>query len=129
MERIIHPEMNNRYDTFIGPLDKWLPKKETDLEERLIELFNTLGIQSSVKQDKFSLPHQGEVNIKLHHESWVGGMWEFSRIARPILTKVLNEGCTKIRFYIVGQTYYGGEGIKGYLNSGIVWSFRYYFHN
>lgn len=129
MEREISKILQETLNTFMGDLNVYLPKLETKLENEFIELFKKFGIQAIVKTNKYSLPHQDEVIVKLRYESYIAGMYERSRIYRPIVKKVLETGTIKIRFYIHIETF-GDESktIFSFLNRGFKYSFRYYIH-
>ncbi len=129
MEREINKMLQETLNTFMGDLNVYLPKLETKIETELIELFQKFGIQAIVKTDKYSLPYQDEVIVKLRYESYIAGMYERSRIYRPIVKKVLETSTIKIRFYIHIETF-GDESktIMSFLNRGFKYSFRYYIH-
>ena len=129
MEREINKMLQETLNTFMGDLNVYLPKLETKIETELIELFQKFGIQAIVKTDKYSLPQQDEVIVKLRDESYIAGMYERSSIYRPIVKKVLETSTIKIRFYIHIETF-GDESktIMSFLNRGFKYSFRYYIH-
>ena len=129
MEREINNRVEERLKTFLGPLDKFLPRIEKQWEDSFTELFNDVGITATVKTDKFSLPYTNEVVIKLHCESYVPGVYERVRVYRPVLKELLAKDVRKIRFYILAETFDGGgKGFAAAFNLGLKYSFRYYIH-
>lgn len=129
MKREINENIQRDLSPFISDIDNFFYRFETQLETELIKLFNSVGISALVKTDKYSLPHQGEVVVKLKRESYIPGMYEKNRIFRPIIKEMLDEDAYKIRFYIHAETYGGDEeGLFGMYKSGFKYSFRYYIH-
>lgn len=130
MERVIHPNIQYLLEAFMGDLNVYLPKLETKLESELIELFRKLNITSSVKSDKYSLPHNGEVIVKLNYESYIAGVTERTRIFRPIVKEMLELDTYKIRFYVHIDGY-GSDDTKtpfNMLRSGLTYTFKYFIH-
>ncbi len=129
MKRKIDKRLQGLLETFMGDLNVYLPKLETKLESELIELFQKFGIQAIVKTDKYSLPYQDEVLVKLNYESYIAGIYERSRIYRPIVKKILETGTIKIRFYIHIETFGDDSNdILSCMRRGFKYSFRYYIH-
>lgn len=133
MKREIHAKLYEQIEPFFPDLDNFFEKIEKQLEDHLIKLFEEIDITASVKTDKYSLPHQGEVVVKLHRESYIPAMYEFTRICRPIVKKMLEENAYKIRFYIHAETYdnnvaVGPLKVTGIFGVGFKYSFRYYLH-
>jgi uncharacterized Fe-S center protein len=124
MERIIHEEVQNAMSTFMPDLNNFFERLENKQEKKLIELFNEIGILASVKTDKYSLPYQGEVVVKLHRESDINNMYLRSRIFRQMIKEMLDKNANKIRFYLHYETFYDGS----FFGMGFKYSFRYYIH-
>jgi hypothetical protein len=55
-------------------------------------------------------------------------MYEFTRIARPVIKELINKNLYKIRFYIFIETYDDKKSSILPLGCGLKYSFRYYIH-
>ncbi len=66
MERVIHENVQRGLQFAIPDINSFFDRLEKQWEEELIKTFADVGIRASVKEDKHSLPHQGEVVIKCH---------------------------------------------------------------
>lgn len=110
MERVI-PNLNS---SILRPLLGWEPKKqneknyikqiqkfERDCEKSLIETFSRIGINAIVKSDPYSLPYNQELVVNLNGESYLNGPYEFYRVARKIVSEVLEKDLYKVRFYML----------------------------
>lgn len=110
MERLI-PNLNS---SILHPLLGWEPKKqneknyikqiqkfERDCEKSLIETFSRIGINAIVKSDPYSLPYNQELVVNLNGESYLNGPYEFYRVARKIVSEVLEKDLYKVRFYML----------------------------
>ena len=130
MKREIHENVRDGVRPFMPDLEGFFDRLEKQFEKELITLFYQVGIHAKVKTDKYSLPHQGEVVIKLMRESYINAMYEQSRIFRPILKEMLDKNAGKIRFYLHIETY--DDKRTGFLGAitgtGFKYSFRYYLH-
>ena len=126
MKREIHEQVQDRVTRFNIDLITYLPKLETKAEGMFIDILEKVGIKSSVKTDKYSLPFKDEIVIKLHCESYINGMFEYERMGRKVIKELLNNDVHKIRFYVFIETFDSG---KGFFGTGIKYSFRYYVHN
>ena len=73
---------------------------ETQIEKQLIEMFWKMGIQASVKTNKYSLP------IHMYAKHIQKGSWNSRHIDesplfyREIFKEILSLKCSKIRFYV-----------------------------
>ena len=139
MERKINEKVQSRMHGFMPDLNEFFEKLENQQEKSLIELFSEVGIKATVKTDKYSLPHQGEVVFKAICESDVQHMYLRYRFFRPILAKMLELNATKIRFYLHYETFCGdddngaanimnGKSLPIFFNMGFKYTFRYYIH-
>lgn len=98
-------------------------KFEKKCEESIIDTFARLDIHATVKADRYSLPYQKEVVVKLGGESYLNGPYEFFRVAKKVVKDVLNEDCSKIRFYF----YINVVPSKLFFDD-VEYKFRYYIH-
>ncbi len=133
MKREISEDLQRYLNVFCGDLDVYFGTLESKWEAELIELFSKLNITASVKTDKYSLPHQGEVIVTLMKESYINGMFERHRIFRPIIQEMLNKDAFKIRFYFHIETYSSPTKPRTMFEAlswggGIKYSFRYFIH-
>lgn len=104
-------------------------KAITDFEEKCekstIALLLKLGINSTVKTDRYSLPYTDEIIAELPGESYMNGAYELYRAVRPFIKDLLNKDLLKIRFYIYIEIQDRREfAIMG----SIKYHFRYYAH-
>ncbi len=96
---------------------------ERKCEKSLIETLGKLSIQGTVKTDPYSLPYTDEVVVTLKGESYLSGPYEFHRVARQIVKKLLEENVYKVRFYMFINVLPMG------LLGKVEYKFRYYIHN
>lgn len=128
-ERFIAERLQKHLHHFMGDLKEYLPKLEVELEEKIIEFISQVGIQSSVKTDRYSLPYTNEIVFDLGYESYINGMYELERILRPITKELLEKDVHKIRFYVFIETYDKNyRGLLGLPGCGFKYHFRYYVH-
>jgi hypothetical protein len=130
MERII-PDLNNLMISL--PLlgeeksqENYLKKIiafEQECEKSIIETLAKVDINATVKQDRYSLPFQKEVEVILYGESYLNGPYEFHRVARKIVRELLKQDLYKIRFYFFINLENSHLGF-GRIN----YKFRYYIH-
>ena len=124
MNKKMHSILERFFD-FTTP-EKLLSNLEVKMEKDLINLFNKLGIQASLKSEKKSLPFQFEVVEKLPYESYVNGMLEYERTFRKIAKELLDKDVSKIRFFVDITAVDSEINIfPGFIN----YSFKYYIHN
>lgn len=102
-------------------LDK-LQKFERKCEKSLIDTLSRLSIHASVKTDPYSLPYRDEVVVTLYGESYLNGAYEFHRVAKPVVKKMLELDAQKIRFYFFINV------LPGPLMGKVEYRFRYYIH-
>lgn len=101
-----------------------LEKFEIKCEKSFKETLGRLGIQSTVKTDRYSLPHKGEVVKSLYGESYINGPYEFYRVARDFVKELLEKNVYKIRFYILIDV----EMTPGFPIGKVTYRLRYYPH-
>lgn len=130
MEREIHENVQNGLRFVIPDLNNFFERLENKWETDLIKTFEEFGITATVKTDKYSLPYQDEVVVKLHRESYINGMYERSRVFRPIMKEMLLKDARKIRFYLHIETYDNKTVgfFQSIIGTGFKYSFRYYLH-
>ena len=97
---ILLPEVirTNNYDneTYVEAVTKF----EIECERKLKDLFKKIGIQSSIKRDRFSLPYTHEVIGEIDGQSYINYAFNLDNIARVFVNDLLNKNVHKIRFYL-----------------------------
>ena len=103
------------------------PFLETQKEEELIQLLWKMGIQSSVKTDKKSLPYQHVVT----QNEVIGNLTQTSHLYRKFIQHLLEEDTYKIRFFIETKLDYSHildiPNPFSYVK-GITYELKYYIH-
>lgn len=111
------PEMSNQ---LLFYMDKWgekgnksdrTPEKyvetminlEKKIEKDMIEVFNKMGINASVKSDRYSLPYQFQIKTTQYGESYLNGAFESIKLYRAVLHKMVELNVYKVRFYIFAE--------------------------
>lgn len=78
-----------------------MENNETNIERRLVDLLDKLGIQASVKSNRYSLPYKNEVVHTGYGESYLNAAYETPRFFSKIVKELLHDDTYKIRFYIL----------------------------
>ena len=78
---------------------EWLYKKENIIENNIIQILWSLGVDSSVKTDKKSLPYKETFGTILYRSKPLSNSFHYKPIYREFICHVLNMGYRKIRFY------------------------------
>ena len=127
MSRLYVTDMEEFKKIYGKDWNEFSPYIETKKEQELTKLFWKLGIQSSVKTDKKSLPYQ---HIITTHES-VGDLENTSQLYRKLIKHLLEEDAYKIRFFIETELGYGCSlgtlTLPSYI-TGITYHIKYYIH-
>jgi len=134
MERNI-PSMNNSLlffmdirkgkvteKNFVAEYEKAMTKREISMEKWLVDTFAYLGINATVKSDRYSLPIMYQIKATQYGESYLNGAYESYNIFRKVLGKVLSEDIHKIRFYIFAEVE------DHFLMGKVNYYFNYYVH-
>jgi hypothetical protein len=100
---------------------------ETNKEKTLIDLLWKLGIQSSVKTDKKSLPYQHTVTIHKGFNSFVNDIAYTEELYRKLIKHLLEEDTYKIRFFVETEPWFGTYENTSYI-TGITYHIKYYIH-
>ena len=122
---ILIPEIirSNKYDK--DSYIKAITKFEIDCEKKLKNIFKQIGIQSSVKRDRFSLPFTHEVVGEIEGTSFINYAFNLDNIARVFVKDLLDKNIYKIRFYLTVDVITEDENMsKRYLGK-VVYKFRY----
>ena len=76
---------------------------EKKIEKDMIEVFNKMGINASVKSDRYSLPYQFQIKTTQYGESYLNGAFESIKLYRAVLHKMVELNVYKVRFYIFAE--------------------------
>ncbi len=100
---------------------------ETTKEKDLIDILFKLGIYSSVKTDKKSLPYQHTVTIHKRFNSFINDVFYTEKLYRKLIKHLLEEDPSKIRFFIETEPWFGTYENTSYI-TGITYHIKYYIH-
>ena len=95
---------------------------EAKIEKQLVSMFLKMGIQSTVKTDKLSLPIYGQIKCTKQKFLASHNIAEYPTFYREIFREIIGMRCYKIRFYIFIE----GEDIE--MGSQLHYYFNYYIH-
>ena len=133
MERNI-PVMGNQLLFFMddknGKKENRTPEKyeesminlEKKIEKDMIEVFSKMGINASVKTDRYSLPYQDQIKTTQHGESYLNGAFESIKLYREVLHKMVDLNVYKVRFYIFAEV------VDSFPMGKVNYYFNYYIH-
>jgi hypothetical protein len=109
------PEMGNQLLFFMdgknGKEKNRTPEKyeesminlEKKIEKDMIKVLSKMGINASVKTDRYSLPFQDQIKTTQHGESYLNGAFESIKLYRTVLHKMVDLNVYKVRFYIFAE--------------------------
>ena len=97
------PKVNE--DNYLEEYEKYMIKRELSMEKWLLGTFSHLGINASVKSNRYSLPIKYQVKVTQHGESYLNGAFETYQLFREVLKTVLSEDPFpwKLRFYVFAE--------------------------
>jgi len=125
---ILLPEVirTNKYDTetYVAAVTKF----EIECEGKLKDLFKKIGIQSSIKRDRFSLPYRHEVIGEIEGQSYINYAFNLDNIARVFVKDLLDKNIYKIMFNLLVDIITEDETISKRYNGKVVYKFRYTVH-
>jgi hypothetical protein len=129
---LLIPHLNNliRKGKKIGLEDymKFITEFEIHCENSLIELFNKLNIQSSVKTDRYSLPYKEEIISIIEGASNLDYAFTLSNITRDIVKELIDKNIYKLRFYLTVDAIIENETEDRHFFGRVVYNFRYVKH-
>ena len=105
-----------------------ITKFEIECERKLKDLFKKIGIQSSVKRDRYSLPYKYEVIGEIEGASFINYAFTLDNIARVFVKDLLDRNVTKIRFYLTVDVITEDESMSKRYMGKVVYKFRYMVH-
>ena len=122
------PEMKNQLlfymdkDRTPEKYEETMINLEKKIEKDMIGVLSKLGINASVKTDRYSLPFQGQIKTTQNGESYLNGAFESFQLYRKVLYKMLELNVYKVRFYILAE-------VEDSFPMGKVnYYFKYYVH-
>ena len=125
---ILIPQLlrTGKYDqnSYIGAVKKF----EVECENKLKKLFKMIGIQSSVKRDRYSLPFKHEVVGEIEGTSYINYAFNIDNIARVFVKDLLNKNVSKIRYYLFVDVITEDDTIGKRFLGKVVYKFRYMIH-
>jgi hypothetical protein len=107
---------------------KFITEFEIQCENSLIELFNKLNIQSSVKTDRYSLPYREEIISIIDGASYLNHAFTLSNITREIVKELLDKNVYKLRFYLTVDAIIENDTVDRHFFGRVVYKFRYVKH-
>ena len=126
------PELNNliRKGKKINLDDymRFVTEFEIKCENSLIDLFNSLKIQSSVKSDRYSLPYKEELIFIVEGASFLNHAFTLSNITRDIVKEILDKEIYKLRFYLTVDAIIENDTDERHFFGRVVYKFRYVKH-
>lgn len=129
---LLIPELNNliRKGKKIDLDDymKFVTDFEIKCENSLIDLFNSLNIQSSVKTDRYSLPYKEEIISIVEGASYLNHAFTLSNITRDIVKELLDKEVFKLRFYLTVDAIIENNTEDPHFFGRVVYKFRYVKH-
>jgi hypothetical protein len=76
---------------------------EEKIEKDMIEVFHKMGINATVKTERYSLPYQFQIKTTQNGESYLNGAFESIKLYRAVLSELVRMDVYKIRFYIFAE--------------------------
>jgi len=116
---ILFPLTGRSKDIGSDELIKKIMEYEVKCEESIISTFKKVDIHGMTKSNRYSLPYNEEIITTLMGESYLNGPYEFHRVARPVLRKLLDDNLYKVRFYFFIE-------IDDKLFGKVIYHFRYH---
>ena len=90
-------------DNYVEEYEKWMVKRELSMEKWLLDTFAHLGINATVKTDRYSLPIMYQIKVTQYGESYLNGAFESYETFRKAINAVLANNVYKLRFYIFAE--------------------------
>jgi hypothetical protein len=115
-------EKGNKSDRTPEKYEETMINLEKKIEKDMIEVLSKMGINASVKTDRYSLPYQFQIKTTQYGESYLNGAFESVKLYRAVLKEMTTLNLYKIRFYILAE-------VEDCLPMGKVnYYFNYYIH-
>ena len=88
-------------DNYVERYNEYMVNHEKIVEKDLIDLMGKIGINASVKSDRYSLPFNKQVVHTGYGESYLNGAFETDFFFRKIMKEMIDTGSYKVRFYVL----------------------------
>ena len=111
---------------YISEYEKYMINTEISIEKRLIEIFENLGINASVKSDRYSLPFNKQIKVTQYSESYLNAAFNTDKLFREIFKEVLSEDLRKVRFFVFLEIIDVTDDRRLFCNSAVNLYFNYY---
>lgn len=110
-------------ENYVEEYEKWMVKRELSIEKWLLDTFSHLGINATVKSDRYSLPIKYQIKATQNGESYLNGAFETFQLFRKVLKTVLNEDPFpwKLRFYVFAEV------VDSFPMGKVNYYFNYYY--
>lgn len=76
---------------------------EEGIEKDLISFLRKMGVNASVKSDRYSLPYNKQIIHTGYGESYLNAAFETDYFFRKIAREILDKDLFKVRFYILAE--------------------------
>jgi len=90
-------------ENYVEIYEEFIVKQEESIERRLNEIFRQLGINSSVKSERYSLPFNKQIKHTGYGESYLNAAFETGDFFRKIVKEIIDQDLYKVRFYIFSE--------------------------
>ena len=94
---------NFNEENYVELYEKFMINQEVLIEKKLIDLFKQMGINASVKSERYSLPFNNQLKCTGYGESYLNGAFETDRFFRKIIKELLDKDLYKVRFYVFAE--------------------------
>jgi hypothetical protein len=96
-------EKGNKSDRTPEKYEETMINLEKKIEKDMIGVLSKMGVNASVKSDRYSLPFQDQIKTTQHGESYLNGAFESIKLYRAVLHKMVDLNVYKVRFYIFAE--------------------------
>ena len=95
---------------------------EKKIEKDMIGVLSKMGINATVKTDRYSLPFQDQIKTTQYGESYLNGAFESIQLYRTVLHKMVELNVYKVRFFIFAEVE------DSFPMGNVNYYFNYYVH-
>jgi len=114
--------MDNKGERTTEKYEEAMIDLEKKIEKDMIFVLSKMGINASVKTDRYSLPVKNQIKTTQYGESYLNSTFKSHKLYREVLSEMLKMNVHKVRFYIFAE-------VEDSLYLGKVnYYFNYYIH-